>query len=114
MSTMTYERDDILRLAHEIRRFLAKGDLTTRLATMGKLYLEFPDVATMHHVHTNLMVVLAKDLLIEQKTSTYIDDHTLELQIMGVAIILSSKQRFITMKQGSIGYRDIAFRSKPE
>lgn len=44
---ITLEADDLGRLTHEVRRFLGKGDLLTRLSMRARLYLEFPDVGTM-------------------------------------------------------------------
>ena len=105
---MQLEKNDLLRLSMEVRRFLNKGDLMTRLSTMAKLYLEFPDVGSMRAAHVAVMRSLVDELHIVNDAPHYVDDHTIEIQVAGVSIILSSKQRFMTMR-GSVGYRDIAF-----
>lgn len=55
--------DDIKRLAFEVRRFLGKGDLMTRLGSNAKLCLEFPTHAAMYDAHSAIMLALHADRL---------------------------------------------------
>ena len=107
--------EDIKRLAHDIRLFLNKGDLLTRLSVMPTLYLEFPDVGVMHDAHRSILQALSSDMINtvgRDAPYDYIDDHTIRMQpLMGVVIVLSCKQRFATKMGGSVGYRDIAFQT---
>ena len=113
---MNLEPDDFKRLAFEVRRFVSKGDLLTRLTGMGTLYLEFPDVGTMHNVHRAILQAMGPDLnLLGKNPWEYVDDHTIEIMpYAGVSIVLSCKQRFAVRAGGSIGYRDIAFVTRRE
>lgn len=109
---MNLDPDDIRRLALEVRRFLNKGGVLTRLTGMAKLYLEFPDIDTMHHVHQSILIAMPPEAFLTTGTQseTYVDDHTIEIApFAGISIILSCKQRFATTSGGSLGYRDVAF-----
>lgn len=110
---MQIEEKDIGRLAQEIRRFLGKADIMTRLSTMATLYLEFADVGAMHHAHQSILRAIPAGMTaINGAPYEYIDDHTIRLEpVAGITIVLSSKQRFAHPTRGSVGYRDIAFRS---
>ena len=48
---MQFEADDLARLALGVRQFLLKADAMTRLSAIPVLYLELPDVGTMHAMH---------------------------------------------------------------
>lgn len=111
---MELEPDDFKRLSFEVRQFLGKADLLTRLSGMAKLYLEFPDVGTMHNVHRAIIDAMDPAMLVMSGTGRpweFVDDHTIEIEpYAGVSIILSCKQRFAVRSGGSVGYRDIAFK----
>lgn len=108
---MKLEPDDFKRLAVEVRRFLAKGDILTRMAGMAQLYLEFPDVGSMHNAHKAILQSMQPGEHLGP-TERYVDDHTIALEpFAGVSIILTCKQRFATTARGSLGYRDIAFKT---
>ena len=81
---------------------------------MAKLYLEFPDVGTMHTVHRNIVNAMHHDMMIMGPSGqpwTYVDDHTIEIMHMaGVSVILSCKQRFAVQSGGSLAYSDIVFK----
>lgn len=114
---MNIEAKDLDRLSSEIRMFLGKAALRTRLATMAKLYLEFSDVGTMRDAHMSILRALEpvmRMMVRGGEPTTYVDDHTVELQFGGVSIILTCKQRFAVRSRGSIGYRDIAFVDPPK
>lgn len=106
--------DDFKRLSAEVRRFLSKGGVMSRLAGMGTLYLEFPDVGTMHDMHRAIVNGMAGDLMAMSSSGqpwTFVDDHTIRIEpLAGVTIVLSCKQRFAVQSGGSVGYRDIAFK----
>ena len=109
---MDMTADDIGRLALEVRRFLGKADMLTRITGMAKLYVEFPDAGTMHHFHTSILRAMPPTaaLMTGTRAETYVDDHTIEIApFAGISIILSCKQRFATTAGGSMGYRDVAF-----
>jgi hypothetical protein len=108
------DSSDVRRLGLEVRRFLAKGDLLTKLGTQAKLYLEFPDVSTMRNAHASILGACQE--FINTRVGTpdrYIDDHTVEIEVAGIGIVLSSRQRFLTMRGGSVGYRDLMFVEAP-
>lgn len=110
---MNIEPDDINRLAHEVRLFLGKGDMLTRLSGMATLYLEFQDVGTMRTAHKAIILAIRTEaaMHVDGAHCEYVDDHTIRLEpIFGIQIVLSCKQRFATTSGGSLGYRDIAFR----
>ncbi len=113
--SLNISSEDISRLGHEVRRFLSKGDLLTRLSGMGTLYLEFPDVCIMHNAHMSIMQAMSKELTMSRPGSLpyeYVDDHTIRWEpLFGVQIVLSCKQRFAVKSGGSVGYRDVAFRT---
>jgi len=107
------DNKDIDRLAFEVRRFLNKGDFLTRLSGMATLYLEFPDVGTMHNAHKSIVQALPPNgMRPDGCLYEYIDDHTIRIEpIAGIAFVLSCKQRFATTMGGSLGYLDIAFKT---
>ena len=113
---MQIEEDDFKRLAFEVSRFLSKGDLKTRLATQAKLYLEFPDVGSMHHAHRAIVNAMGPSWYSANKEPwTYIDDHTVLLEpYAGVCVVLTCVQRFAVKAGGSVGYRDIVFTTKED
>ncbi len=108
---MRFEDTDYPRLAMEIRRFLSKADIITRLSAMPVLYLELPDVGTMHALHVEIIRSMQSMLIsCGGQQWSFPDDHTIKFEPMaGVTIVLSCKQRFEVMTGGSVAYRDIAF-----
>ena len=111
---MSYDEKDFGRLAFEVRRFLSKSDIMTHLTTLPVLYLEMPDVGTMHRLHKDIIAGMPPGWLMSPTMTpwTYPDDHTIKFEpYAGVTIVLSCKQRFAVQSGGSVGYRDIAFRS---
>lgn len=108
---MQFEEGDFLRLAAEVRRFLVKSATMARIAGMPVLYLELPDVGTMHDLHREIVESLPQTYALGKDAWTYVDDHTIKFEPMaGVTIVLSCKQRFAVQSGGSVAYRDIAFR----
>lgn len=109
---MQFEADDFKRLAVEVRRFLVKSDTMARLAGMPVLYLELPDVSTMHHLHKEIVRSMPVEYHVSGQPWTHIDDHTIRFEpYAGVTIVLSCKQRFAVTMGGSVAYRDIAFKA---
>lgn len=112
---MNVTMDDVGRLAFEVRRFLLRGDLMTRLTGMGVLYLEFADVGSMHDAHAAI-VLATSDVVrrLGEPAEEFIDDHTIALTPhAGIRIVLSCKRRFAVKSGGSVAYRDIAFNPIP-
>ena len=109
---MKFEADDFRRLAHEVRHFVVESDTMARLAAMPVLYLELPDAGTMHHLHREIVQAMPPEYMLAKEPWTYPDDHTIQFQpYAGVTIVLSCKQRFAVQSGGSVGYRDIAFKT---
>lgn len=112
---MKFEPDDFKRLAFEVRRFLVKSDTMARLAGMPVLYLELPDVGTMHHLHREIVQAMPQEYMMATTNGSpwsYPDDHTIKFEpFAGVTIVLSCKQRFAVQSGGSVAYRDIAFKT---
>lgn len=112
---MGFEEQDFTRLAMEVRRFLVKSNTMAKIAGMPVLYLELPDVGTMHHLHHEIVAAMPPTYLTGNKGTggpwSYPDDHTIKFEpFAGVTIILSCKQRFAVQSGGSVAYRDIAFK----
>lgn len=105
--------DDFKRLSLEIRHFLAKSTILARITGVASLYLEFPDVGTMHDVHRDIVRALMSDPMMMDRHAdmqSYPDDHTVLIApFAGVRIVLSCKQRFETLSGRSVGYRDVVF-----
>lgn len=112
---MQFEEQDFQRLATEVRRFLVKSDTMARLAAIPVLYLELPDVGTMHNLHREIVHSMPPHYFARaggKEWWTYLDDHTIKFEpFAGVTIVLSCKQRFAVESGGSVAYRDIAFKS---
>jgi hypothetical protein len=112
---LQFEPHDFKRLAVEVRRFLLKSDTMARLATIPVLYLELPDVGTMHHLHREIINTMPPEFLNMKPPGQpwdYPDDHTIRFEpYAGVTIVLSCKQRFAVQSGGSVAYRDIAFKT---
>jgi hypothetical protein len=108
---MQFETDDFKRLAFEVRRFLVKSNTMARLVGMPVLYLELPDVGTMHNLHHEIVQAMPPEYFPPSGQAwTYPDDHTIKFEpFAGVTIVLSCKQRFAVESGGSVAYRDIAF-----
>lgn len=109
-----YSADDLNRLAFEVRRFLDGGDWRRRILGMAKLYLEMPDVASMYAFHRDIMRAISEDpsLCIAAgmgETVRNIDEETIEIQIGGISIILTCKQRFLTESGKAVGYQSLNF-----
>ena len=111
---MGFEEQDFTRLAVEVRRFLVKSDTMAKMAAMPVLYLELPDVGTMHHLHREIVQALPPTYMTRMgEMWTYPDDHTIKFEpFAGVTIVLSCKQRFAVQSGGSVAYRDIAFKTE--
>ena len=109
---MRFDEKDFTRLAMEVRRFLEKSDTMARLAGMPVLYLELPDVGTMHNLHREIVQAMPDTYRLGKDAWSYPDDHTIKFEPMaGVTIVLSCKQRFAVQSGGSVAYRDIAFKT---
>lgn len=110
---MQFDHDDFGRLAFEVRRFLSKTDIMTRMTVAPALYLELPDVRTMRALHMDIVSAMPPYQLaphINSSPWSYPDDHTIKYEpFAGVTIVLSCKQRFAVQMGGSVAYRDIAF-----
>ena len=108
--------DAFQRMAFEVSRFLSQLDLKTRLSGMATLYLEFPDVSSMRGAEVAIYQEIgSQHMNIHEPLIEFIDDHTMRVQpYAGVSIVLSCKQRFATKTRGSVGYRDIAFKTAPQ
>ena len=107
-----YDINDILRLAHEIRTFVAKGGFEHRFATMAKLYFEFADIGAMHGMQMQLLRALdpiTRFSMDHIDCSRRIDDETIEIEIGGISVILTCKQRFAAQSGRAVGYNDIQF-----
>lgn len=107
---MQIEADDLLKLAHDIRRFIAKGGWLHRISGMAKLYLEFPDVGAMYDFHRQLMLSLDPSLIsVSGDSIRRIDDETVEIEVGGISVILTCKQRFQLRDGSSVGYANMHF-----
>lgn len=106
--------DAFKRMAFEVTRFLSQIDLKSRMSVLPTLYLEFPDVASMRKAEMAILQEIGREVPIHEPLIEFIDDHTMRVQpYAGVSIVLSCKQRFATKAHGSVGYRDIAFKTAP-
>lgn len=107
---MSIETDDLSRLAHEVRAFLGKGGWLHRISGMAKLYLEFPDVGAMYDFHRQLMQALDPALIAVSGDSVWrIDNETIEIEVGGMSVILTCKQRFQLRDGNSVGYANMHF-----
>jgi len=110
-----FDEDDFKRLVFEVRRFLVKSDTMAKLAGIPVLYLELPDVGTMHHLHREIVQAMPPEYMTMRANGSpwdYPDDHTIRFEpYAGVTIVLSCKQRFAVQSGGSVAYRDIAFKT---
>ena len=107
---MQIDSDDLLKLAHDIRRFIAKGGWRHRISGMAKLYLEFPDIGTMYDFHRQLMQALDPTLIaVSGDSIRKIDDETVEIEVGGISFIITCKQRFQLRDGSSVGYTDMHF-----
>jgi hypothetical protein len=107
---MSIETNDLTRLAHDIRHFLGKGGWLHRITGMAKLYLEFPDVGAMYDFHRQLMQALDPALIvISGDTLRRIDHETIEIEVGGISVILTCKQRFALPDGNSVGYANMQF-----
>jgi len=109
-----YSADDLNRLAFEVRRFLNGGDWRRRILGMAKLYLEMPDVGSMYAFHRDIMRAISEDpsLTCAHAHGNFvrnIDEETIEIQIGGISIILTCKQRFLTESGKAVGYHSLHF-----
>ena len=111
---MNLSPDDLQRLTHEVRRFLSKGDLMTRLATRARLYLEFPDVGSMHNAEVAIMQALGPMMYLAPGANpTTVDEGTIEIEFGGMTIMLTCKQRFMTPSGKAVGYGSMEFKEWP-
>jgi len=111
------EANDFKRLGAEVHRFLGKTDLRTQLSTMAVLMLEFPDISTMHTVHKSIVHAMAPEMAMrvpDAESYRYIGDHTVEMELFGIRILLHCPQRLALESGRSIGFRDIKFIDQPE
>lgn len=109
---LNYEPDDLLRLSHEVRRFLAKGTQHHRLLGMAKLYLEFPEMRDMHEMHMMLLQAMDTKFLVmngDGQVDRVIDEYTIEMTFGGISIILTCKQRFMSTGAKPVGYANTVF-----
>ena len=67
-----YTVDDIMRLSHEVRRFVIQGDNAARLELPVKIVLTFKNVADMTRMCEQLMLAVADDCPLGRKP--YIHD----------------------------------------
>jgi hypothetical protein len=109
-----YQADDLHRLAFEVRSFLDRGDWRRRILGMAKLYLEMPDIGSMFALHRDIMRAIAADPGMMAAVSCgnpvrHIDEETIEIQIGGISIILTCKQRFMTESRKPLGYQSMHF-----
>ncbi len=102
-----------------VREFVDAGSFQASMTVNPVIYLEFPDVGTMHEFLSTMlrdygdMFMLSKPL--GGPPYEYIDDHTVKFTpYAGVELCLSCKQRFAVKMGGSVGFRDIAFVSLDE
>lgn len=102
------EPDDLERLAHEVRLFLGKSNWRNRIVGMAKLYLELPDVGAMCELHRQIMCSLNPAMLAVSRDSVrYVDDETVEIEVGGISVILTCKQRFALKDGGTVGYAGV-------
>ena len=106
--------DDVRRLAFEVRRFLGMGGWLHQISGMAKLYLEFPDVSRMYDFHKQLMLALSSTMIATSgDTVRRIDDETVEVEIGGMSLILTCKQRFHLPDGDTVGYSNMKFNVVP-
>jgi hypothetical protein len=96
-----------------VRLFLDKGDWRRRVLGMAKLYLELPDIGMMHGLRLEIMRAIATDPAMLAAAASaglrQIDEETLEIEVGGISVILTCKQRFMTEAGKGIGYHSVNF-----
>lgn len=110
---MSYEPDDLRRLAFEVRNFLDKGDWRRRILGAAKLYLEMPDIGAMHGLRVEILRALGPEMRACDCGPHYVDEETMAIDVGGISIIITCKQRFMTRAGKAVGYQSMRFMETP-